>query len=554
MKKSKRMEALDARAVNKDGFIDEWPEMGFVAMKSPYDPAPSLRCEGGVVTELDGKAREDFDFIDQFIADYCIDQEKAREAMAMSSLEIAKKIVDIHVPRKELLSICAGITPAKMAEVIGHLNVVEMMMGMQKMRARKVPGNQAHITNLKDDPVQIAADAAEGALRGFAEEETTTGVARYAPFNAMALLIGSQAGRRGVLTQCAVEEATELELGIRGLTTYAETLSVYGTEKVFVDGDDTPYSKAFLNAAYASRGLKVRFTSGSGSEVLMGSSEGKSMLYLECRCLYVTKGAGCQGIQNGSVSCIGIAASVPSGIREVMGENLVAALLGLECASSNDQSFSNSDMRRTARTCLQFLPGTDFIFSGYAAEPNYDNMFAGSNFDAEDFDDYNVLQRDMQVDGGLRPVTEEEVIRVRREAAVAVQDVFRYLGLTKITDEQVEAVVYAHGSHDTLKRDVAADLLSADDFMKRGITGVDVVRALAETGHGELAESILNMLKQRVIGDYMHTAAILDENFQVLSGVNTPNDYQGPGTGYRVEGKRWEEIKAIPHRINVNEL
>ena len=90
----------------------------------------------------------------------------------------------------------------------------------------------------------------------------------------------------------------------------------------------------------------------------------------------MTKGAGSQGIQNGSVSCIGVTASVPSGIREVMGENLVAALLGLECASSNDQSFSNSDMRRTARTMLQFLPGTDFIFSGYAGEPNYDNMFA----------------------------------------------------------------------------------------------------------------------------------------------------------------------------------
>ena len=67
------------------------------------------------------------------------------------------------------------------------------------------------------------------------------------------------------------------------------------------------------------------------------------------------------------------------------------------------------------------MPGTDFIFSGYAAEPNYDNMFAGSNFDAEDFDDYNVLQRDMQVDGGLRPVTEEDVIRVRHEAVKAVQ-------------------------------------------------------------------------------------------------------------------------------------
>ena len=32
-----------------------------------------------------------------------------------------------------------------------------------------------------------------------------------------------------------------------------------------------------------------------------------------------------------------------------------------------------------------------------------------SNFDAEDFDDHNVMQRDMQVDGGLRPVTEEDV-------------------------------------------------------------------------------------------------------------------------------------------------
>ena len=37
MKRSKRIEALDRRAVNKDGFIDEWPEMGFVAMHSPYD-------------------------------------------------------------------------------------------------------------------------------------------------------------------------------------------------------------------------------------------------------------------------------------------------------------------------------------------------------------------------------------------------------------------------------------------------------------------------------------------------------------------------------------
>ena len=554
MKRSKRIETLDKRPVNLDGYINEWPEMGFAAMSSPYDPEPSVRVENGKIVELDGKKREDFDFIDQFIADYAINIELAERSMSVPALDIARMIVNIHVSRKEILTLISGITPARMTEVINHLNVVELMMGMQKMRARKTPGNQAHITNLKDDPVQIAADAAEGALRGFAEEETTMGVARYAPLSSIALLIGSQAGRPGVLTQCSAEEATELELGIRGLTTYAETLSVYGTEKVFIDGDDTPYSKAFLNSAYASRGLKVRFTSGSGSEVLMGNSEKKSMLYLECRCLYATKGAGSQGIQNGSVSCIGVPGAVPGGIREVIGENLVAALLGLECASSNDQSFSNSDMRRTARTMLQFLPGTDFIFSGYAAEPNYDNMFAGSNFDAEDFDDYNVLQRDMQVDGGLRPVTEEEVIRVRRKAGKAVQAVFRQLGLSPISDEQVEAVTYAHGSKDTLPRDVTADLMAAEDVLKRGITGVDIVKALAETGYEDLAESVLNMLKQRVVGDYMQTSAILDRDFHVLSGVNTPNDYMGPGTGYRVEGERWEEIKRIPHIINPQDI
>lgn len=554
MKRSKRIETLDKRPVNLDGYINEWPEMGFAAMSSPYDPKPSVRIEDGKVAELDGKERKDFDFIDQFIADYAINTERAERSMTVPSLDIARMIVDIHVSRKEILEVISGITPAKMVEVMNHLNVVELMMGMQKIRARRTPGNQAHITNLKDDPVQIAADAAEGALRGFAEEETTMGVARYAPLSAMALLIGSQAGRPGVLTQCSAEEATELELGIRGLTTYAETLSVYGTEKVFIDGDDTPYSKAFLNSAYASRGLKVRFTSGSGSEVLMGSSEKKSMLYLECRCLYATKGAGSQGIQNGSVSCIGVPGAVPGGIREVMSENLVAALLGLECASSNDQSFSNSDMRRTARTMLQFLPGTDFIFSGYAAEPNYDNMFAGSNFDAEDFDDYNVLQRDMQVDGGLKPVTEEEVIRVRMKAGKAVQAVFRQLGLSPVSDEQVEAAAYAHGSKDTLERDVTADLMAAEDVLKRGITGVDVVKALAEAGFQDIAESVLSMLKQRVAGDYMQTAAILDRDFHVLSGVNTPNDYMGPGTGYRVEGRRWEEIKKIPHIINPQDI
>src|SRR5699024_4506001 len=94
-----------------------------------------------------------------------------------------------------------------------------------------------------------------------------------------------------------------------------------------------------------------------------------------------------------------------------------AAMLDLEVASGNDQTFTHSDIRRTARTLMQLVPGTDFIFSGYSSTPNYDNMFAGSNFDAEDFDDYNVLQRDLKVEGGLKPVKEEDVIKARNKAA-----------------------------------------------------------------------------------------------------------------------------------------
>ena len=234
--------------------------------------------------------------IDRFIADYGINLEKAEAVMAVDSMEYAKKLVDINVGRKTIVELTTAMTPAKVVEVVSHMNVVEMMMALQKMRARKTPSNQCHVTNLKDNPVQIAADAAEAAVRGFDEQETTVGIVRYAPFNALAILVGSQVGRGGVLTQCAIEEATELELGMKGFTSYAETVSVYGTEDVFTDGDDTPWSKAFLASAYASRGLKMRFTSGSGSEALMGYTEGESMLYLESRCIFITKASGVQGL------------------------------------------------------------------------------------------------------------------------------------------------------------------------------------------------------------------------------------------------------------------
>lgn len=556
MKRSKRFEALAKRPVNQDGFVQEWPEVGLIAMGSPQDPEPSIRISGGRVVELDGKTREQFDMIDQFIADYALDTAVAEEAMAIPDEEFARMLCDINVPREEIARLTCGLTPAKLASVVDKMNVVEMMMALQKMRARKTPANQCHITNVADNPVLIAADAAEAALRGFDEMETTVGIVRYAPFNALSLQVGAQVGRGGVLIQCALEEATELLLGMRGITAYAETISVYGTEQVFVDGDDTPWSKGFLASAYASRGLKMRFTSGTGAEVQMGYAEGKSMLYLEIRCILVAKAAGVQGLQNGSISCIGVPGAVPSGIRAVLAENLVTTMSDLEVASGNDQTFSHSDIRRTARAMMQMLPGTDFIFSGYSAVPNYDNMFAGSNFDCDDYDDYLALQRDLMVDGGLRPISEEAAVAIRNKGARAIQAVFKELGFPAISEEEVEAATYAHGSKDMPKRNVVEDLKAAEEMMKRGVTGIDVVKALAKNGFTDVAENVLGMLKQRVSGDYLHTSAILDASFNVISAVNDKNDYRGPGSGYRLSSVRWDEIKDInsalkPHQFDV---
>ncbi|WP_173917580.1 propanediol/glycerol family dehydratase large subunit [Halobacillus sp. Marseille-Q1614] len=550
MKHSKRFEILKERPVNKDGFVTEWPEMGFVAMSSPNDPNPTIKVENGKIVELDEKKREDFDMLDQFIADYTIDPSAAEEVMMLDSVDIARKMVDINVSRSEIIEISKGLTPAKVLEVLNHMNVVEMMMALQKMRARKTPSNQCHVTNVRDNPVLMAADAAEAGLYGFDEQETTVGVVRYAPFNALALLVGSQTARGGILTQDSLEEATELRLAMLGLTSYAETISIYGTESVFIDGDDTPWSKSFLASAYASRGAKMRFTSGTGSEVQMAGAEGKSMLYLEIRCVMMAKGVGVQGLQNGSISCIGIPASVPSGIRAVLAENLATTLFDMEVASGNDQTFSHSEIRRSAKMLCQMLPGTDFIFSGFSAVPNNEDMFAGSNMDSSDLDDYLIIQRDMMVDGGLKPVDEEKVIEARYQAAKSLQVVFEELGFPLITDEEVDAATYGNSSEDMPQRNVVEDLKAAERILQDGISGFDIALILAQRGYGTTAERIFNLLKQRVAGDYLHTSAIIDKENVVISAVNDENDYKGPGTGYRLSQERWEEIKDIRQAIS----
>ncbi len=143
MKRSKRFAVLAQRPVNQDGLIGEWPEEGLIAMDSPFDPVSSVKVDNGLIVELDGKRRDQFDMIDRFIADYAINVERTEQAMRLEAVEIARMLVDIHVSREEIIAITTAITPAKAVEVMAQMNVVEMMMALQKMRARRIPPTSA---------------------------------------------------------------------------------------------------------------------------------------------------------------------------------------------------------------------------------------------------------------------------------------------------------------------------------------------------------------------------------------------------------------------------
>ncbi|GIF23054.1 propanediol dehydratase large subunit [Actinoplanes tereljensis] len=549
-----RIRFMDEQQVNLDGFAREAPALGLVALRSPADPAPSLRVVDGVVVELDQKSRDDFDTIDRYIAAHGLDLTVAAEAMALGDVAAARLFVDPAVPRAEIVRLVAGMTPAKLARVVAELRPPELMMAMTKLRARRTPSNQAHVTNLLDDPLLLAADAATAAAYGFRELETTVPVLADAPSNAVAVTVGAAVGAAGVLVQCAVEEAMELEMGMRGLVSYAETVSLYGTEGVFVDGDDTPWSKALLTSGYASRGIKMRVSSGAGAEVLMAGAEGCSMLYLESRCVSLARAIGAQGVQNGGIDGASVAAAVPRGVRELMAENVMVMARNLESCSGNDALMSESHVRRTSRTLPILLAGSDFICSGFGSIQRYDNMFGPSNWNAEDIDDWLAMQRDWGVDGGLRTAAPESLGELRTRAVEAVRDVYRVLGLGDFTDEQLARAVDAAGSKELVPTDALAVLDAAQTIRSTGLTALDIARALHDTGHDEAASRVLAMVVARVQGDHLQTAAIFDEDMRVLSLVTDPNEYAGPGTGYEPSPARQAEIDGIRQERGVEDL
>src|SRR5690606_23524742 len=116
-----------------------------------------------------------------------------------------------------------------------------------------------------------------------------------------------------------------------------------------------------------------------------------SVLYLEARCLCLQRAMGVQGTQNGGIDGAPLTASMAGGVRELMAENLIAAWLGLACASGNDARTSESEIRVGAKITPYLLAGSDLICSGFGSIRNYDNTFNPSLCNGEEIEDYLVL-------------------------------------------------------------------------------------------------------------------------------------------------------------------
>ena len=111
--RSGRFAARAATDLRRELLVEPWAELGLVALDGPNDPAPELVVEGGVVTRLDGRAAAEFDLLDRFLVAHGLDLEIAEEAMALPDEQLARMLVDIDVPRHELVRLARGLTPGE---------------------------------------------------------------------------------------------------------------------------------------------------------------------------------------------------------------------------------------------------------------------------------------------------------------------------------------------------------------------------------------------------------------------------------------------------------
>ena len=57
------------------------------------------------------------------------------------------------------------------------------------------------------------------------------------------------------------------------------------------------------------------------------------------------------------------------------------------------------------------------------------------------------------------------------------------------------------------------------------------------------------LIKLRISGDYLQTSAVIRDQ-KVISAINDPNTYQGPGSGYQISDARRKEIITVREELD----
>src|SRR5512145_2066707 len=102
-RRSRRFLSREEKPLRRELLIAPYAELGLVALNGPNDPEPGLDVEDGRVAVMDGRPASEFDVIDHFVVRYGLDLDVAAEAMALDDRELARRLVDVDVPREELV-------------------------------------------------------------------------------------------------------------------------------------------------------------------------------------------------------------------------------------------------------------------------------------------------------------------------------------------------------------------------------------------------------------------------------------------------------------------
>ena len=470
--------------------------------------------------------------------------------MALDDVAFARMLVDRDTPRaRDHAPRGRHDARRKLARVLALLAPVELLSAMQKMRVRRTPSIQAHVTNRVDHPLLLAADAASAVALGFRELETTVPLLRDAPLNALALLVGV-AGRRAPArsrsarsrsassssSACAASRPTPR----RSRSTAPSRSSSTATTR--------PGRRRSWPPATPRADSRCASPSGSGAECLMGATEGCSMLYLESRCLAVTRAAGSQGVQNGGIDGVNVAGSVPDGMREVIAENLLrdaARPRVVHRQRHADVAPPTSGAPRTRCRCCSPAP-TSCSRASARSRPTTTRSAPPTSTPRT-----STTTSSCSATGASRACCARsrtsELLPLRRRAVEALRAVLDELDLARFSDADAEAVVQAHGSLDVPAARPAPRARrgrrSSCSAASRPSTSCGRSRA---RGYEVEAERVLDMLRQRALRRLPADLGDLRPRTCTCSRRSpTRTTTPGPGTGYRMTAARRAEIGAV---------